>query len=105
MMVTAMETKNASNSSGIMPSAVVEAAMATGRRRLTPESRIAAFGALPSASCRLISSMSTMAFLMSMPIKLRKPSVAMKPNGWPVSSNPPVTPITASGTHSQMISG
>ena len=48
---------------------------------------------------------STMAFLMSIPARLMKPSSAMKPNGCPVASNPHVTPITASGTHSQIISG
>jgi hypothetical protein len=42
--------------------------------------------------------MSTMAFLISMPDRLRKPSSAMKPNGSLASSSPTLTPITASGT-------
>ena len=71
-MVTAIDTKNASNSSGISPSAVVDAAMNTGRNLLTPESTIASINALPPFDCRLISSINTIAFLISIPIKLRK---------------------------------
>ena len=39
-MVTAIETKNASKISGIIPNAVVRAAIATGRSLLTPESNM-----------------------------------------------------------------
>ena len=38
MIVTAMEMKNASCSSGTMPSIVVREAIITGFKRLTPES-------------------------------------------------------------------
>ena len=41
MIVTAIAMKNASWSIGIMPSAVVSAAIATGRSRETPDSMIA----------------------------------------------------------------
>ena len=42
---------------------------------------------------------------LNIPIKLRNPSKAMNPNGWPVESRPTVTPISANGTQSQIISG
>ena len=43
--------------------------------------------------------------MISIPIRLRKPSKAMNPNGLPVKSNPAVTPMTASGTLSQITKG
>ena len=81
MIVTAMAAKKASASSGIIPRTVVIAAIDTGRTRLTPESTMAANGSLPLSICRLISSINTMAFLINIPIRLRKPSNAMNPNG------------------------
>lgn len=53
----------ASLSRAIMPSAVVPAAIATGRSRLAPESTSATKGALPSPRWSWISPTSTMAFL------------------------------------------
>ncbi len=47
--------------------------------------------------------MSTIAFLINIPVRLSSPSNAMKPKGWLVNSSPRVTPIKASGTQSQMI--
>ena len=88
-----------------MPRAVVEAAMTTGIKRFVPELRIAVNGSLPAAVCTLISSTSTIAFLISIPVKLSNPSNAMKPNGCLVTSRPNVTPIRASGTHSQITNG
>ena len=102
-MVTAIAMKKASAKSGSMPRIVVAAAMATGRKRLVPASRIAVYVGLPWFLCRSISSTSTIAFLMSIPDKLRKPSKAMKPNGWLKSNKPAVTPMMASGTVSQII--
>ena len=51
----------------------------------------------------MISSMRTIAFLMSMPARLNMPRSAMKPNGWLKSNKPAVTPMMASGTVSQII--
>ena len=63
--VTAMAMKKASWNSGSMPSAVVSAAIATGRRRLTPDSMIAFIIANPARFWISISSISTMAFLIN----------------------------------------
>jgi len=104
MMVTAMAMKKASWSRGIMPSAVVRAAIATGRSRLTPASRMAVRASL-LFFCSSISSISTMAFLIIMPDRLMAPSMAMKPKGWLVSSRPRVMPIRASGTVAQITAG
>ena len=84
---------------------VVAAAIATGRNRLEPLSRIASYVDFPPPICKSISSTSTMAFLISIPDKLRKPSNAMKPKGWLVSSSPAVTPMIANGTVSHMTNG
>ena len=48
MIVTDILTKNTSDNSGIKPRIVVAAAIATGRKRLTVESRIALKDSLPS---------------------------------------------------------
>ncbi len=105
MMVTAIEAKNGSISSGIMPRTVVMAPMLTGRRRLTPDSTMASKPGFPAPSCAPISSTSTIAFLICMPIRLSSPSRAMKPNGCPVTSRPRVTPIIARGTVRKITSG
>ena len=47
-------------------------------------------------------STSTIAFLINMPIRLRKPRIAMNSNGAWNSSSPIATPTTASGTVSQI---
>ena len=64
MIVIDILTKNASDSSGIKPRMVVAAAIATGRKRLTV-ARIAPKDSLPSAICLSISSIRTIAFLIS----------------------------------------
>ena len=81
MIVTAIEIKNASVSSGIMPRIVVAAASMTGRIRATPESTTASKGFFSVSICRSISSIRTMAFLIIIPIRARNPSRGMKPNG------------------------
>ncbi len=105
MMVTAMLAKNGSNSSGTMPSTVVPAAIVTGRRREAEASMMAVRRGTSAAICRSISSTSTTAFLISMPVRLSRPSSAMKPKAWPVSSRPKLTPQMAMGTTAQIISG
>jgi len=67
------------------------AAMSTGRRRLTEESRIASFPFLPLEISRSIWSMSTTPFLISMPERLRNPSRDMNPKDWPAPRSPAVT--------------
>ena len=86
-----------------MPRIVVTAAISTGIKRLTPESTMAWYVDLPESDSMPIWSISTIAFLINMPDRLSIPSRAMKPNGCRVTSRPSVTPITASGTQSQMI--
>ena len=81
MIVTAMETKNASWSSGTIPRMVVAAAMETGISRLRPESTTEWKRSFPLAIWVSISSIKTMEFLISIPIRLRRPSSAMKPKG------------------------
>ena len=53
-------------------------------------------------SSSLIWSIRTMAFLMSMPERLMRPSSDMNPKGWSKSIRPAVTPMTDRGTVSQM---
>ena len=47
----------------------------------------------------------TIAFLINMPTRLRKPSSAIKPKGCSVASKPAETPTTASGTHIHITNG
>ena len=102
MITTAMLWKKASVSSGLMPRMVVRAAMDTGRTRLMEASSTACRASLPLASCSWISSTRTMPFFTSMPLRLSRPSRAIKPKGMPVSRKPRVTPIIARGTVSQI---
>ncbi len=104
MITTAMDSKKASNNSGIMPRMVVTAAMHTGRTREMEAIITASKGSRVSISS-LICSTSTMPFFTSMPDRLRKPSNAMKPKGAFSSSRPRVTPMMASGTVAQITSG
>jgi hypothetical protein len=83
---------------------VVAAAMETGIRRLRPESMTDWKRSFPVPIWVSISSMRTMAFLISIPTRLSRPSSAMKPKGCPKASSPTVTPMMARGTVSQMIS-
>jgi hypothetical protein len=99
MIVTAIEAKNTSQRSGAMPRMVVPEASTTGRRRLTEAATIASdCGSPASAFWASISSTRTMAFLMSIPDRLRRPRSAVKLKGSPVKRRPSAAPFTAIGT-------
>ena len=53
----------------------------------------------------MISSISTIAFLICMPTRLSIPSSAMNPKGWPNTSRPTVTPTSTIGTVMKMTAG
>ena len=103
-MTTAMEAKKASVNSGSIPSMVVTAAMVTGRTRLTAAWITASWALSCWPRCTLISSISTMAFFSTMPIRLKVPSSAMKVKGAPSNARPPMIPISISGTIDQIAS-
>ena len=105
MIVTAMDTKNTSERSGIIPSTVVSAVIATGRKRLTHPSRMASNRSFPLRIWLSISSINTMPFLICMPTRLRAPRMAMKPKGCRVASREAVMPIMPSGTVMKMLAG
>ena len=102
MIVTAMLRKKGSTSSGATPSTVVAAPRKTGRARLAEASSTASRRGLPARISTSIWSTSTIAFLISMPVRLRKPRMAMNSKGAWNSSSPTATPTTASGTVSQI---
>ena len=104
MIVTAMGEKNASQSNVAMPKTVVNAAMVIGRTQIIAASTTASNGVLSFLSSNLTWSNTTIVFLISMPERLRKPSIAIKPNGFPDKSMPQATPMVASGSPKKMIS-
>ncbi|SFE44482.1 hypothetical protein SAMN04488031_11014 [Roseovarius indicus] len=77
MIVTAIDAKNASGKSGIIPKIVVPAARTTGRKRLTEPSTIALYSGTPSARCWSISSTRTIAFFINIPERDRNPRSAV----------------------------
>ena len=105
MMVTARLPNMASGMSGIMPRMVVSDAIITGRNRLFELLTNAALGYMPSLICRLISSMSTITFLIIMPIRPSTPTMATKPKGLPVISTAGITPTKMSGMQQKMMAG
>ena len=55
-------------------------------------------GFVPAVSCAFISSIMTIAFLISIPTSERNPRSAMNPNGWSNPRSPATTPTRMNGT-------
>ena len=96
-ITTAIDAKNASENSGIIPSMVVVAAIETGRTRDTDAATTASNAPLLPSACTFISSTNTIPFLSSIPIRLKLPSSAMNVKGAPTNTKPPIMPIVVSG--------
>ena len=78
IMAAASEPNIASDSNGIIPRIVVSDAIITGRRRLCELSINAVTGSIPALICKVISSISTMPFLINIPISPSVPTMATK---------------------------
>ena len=76
---------------------VVMAAIETGRTRDTDAATTASNAPLLPFACTFISSINTIPFLSTIPIRLKLPSSAMNVKGAPTSTNPPIMPIVVSG--------
>ena len=104
MIDTAISRKKSSLKSGAMPTMVVPAASSTGRRRLTQADIKACWVRPSSAERRLISSTMITQFLIKMPTRLSRPSIAGKVKDKSVTKSPTKTPTIMSGTVIQVTS-
>ena len=104
-IVAAMPPNATSNSNGIIPAMVVMAAISTGRVRDTVASTIACCKGMLELRWILISSISTMTFLIIMPNSPSHPAMGKNPKSKPVSSIPTAMPIRESGNTQRMMTG
>ena len=105
IMEAANEPNMESVNRGIIPRIVVSEAIMTGRNRLCALSMSAVVGSVPRLSCNVISSISTIPFLISIPISPKVPTMATKLKVFPVMSMTATTPTNMKGRQQKMISG
>ena len=105
MMVTASDPKRESEMRGIIPRMVVSEAIITGSRRDLLLSMSALSSGLPWDICSDISSMSTIPFLIIIPISPSMPTMATNPKSFPERSTDGKTPTTTNGMQEKMMAG
>ena len=105
IIVAAIEPNIESVSSGIMPRIVVSEAIITGRIRLSELFSNASVGSIPLSNCMLISSISTMQFLISIPTRPKAPTIAQKVNDCPEMSIADTIPTANNGMQQIIIVG
>ncbi len=110
MMATPMGTRVSAPSprasaTGIMPAIMATVVMRMGRRRMGPASSSASRVDLPAARSWLVNSTSRMPFLVTSPISMMKPIMAIIDMYWPVMSRPAMPPMTAKGSDIMMVKG
>ena len=105
MMVTASDPKRESEMRGIIPRMVVSDAIITGSRRDLLLSMSALSSGLPCDICSDISSMSTIPFLIIIPISPSMPTMATNPKSFPERSTDGKTPTTTNGMQEKMMAG
>ncbi|MNP43034.1 hypothetical protein D3C76_1368310 [compost metagenome] len=87
-----------------MAQMVAIAVMRIGRIRVPAASRIASWILILASFC-LIRSMSTMAFVTTIPININAPNRAVKSGVTPDTISPTIAPIAASGKENIIASG
>ena len=105
MIVAAIPANIASPSNGSIPRIVVPEAIVTGTIRVLVASITALTGASPLSICKPISSTSTIAFFIFIPISPNNPSIAKKSSDLPNTSNPSTTPMKINGSIAMISTG
>ena len=104
-MVAAIPANIASPNNGNIPKIVVPEAIVTGTIRVFVASITAFTGDKPAFNCKPISSTSTIAFLIFIPIKPNRPSIAKKSRDLPNTNNPNTTPMKINGSIAMINTG
>ena len=91
---------------GVMARMVARAVITTGRTRLSAPTSIASSKVMPrSRRYWLIRSISTIAFVTTMPTSMSSPIIVDSPSGVPVASSARNTPVAAKGIDTSSTSG